>query len=51
VNNPIKVVPPSPVQNPAPKVNPVTNPPVQPNKQPDFTNFFGKTDPKLDIKP
>lgn len=55
VSNPIKAVSPSPIQNPTPKVNnPVQNPPIQPpiNKQPDFTNFFGKTDQKpIETKP
>jgi hypothetical protein len=42
----------SPIQTP-PQNTPRTNnpPPVQPAvNQPDFTNFFGRTDPKLEVK-
>ena len=48
-----KDVSPSPIQTPA-QNTPRTNPPVQTppvGQQPDFTNFFGKTDPKVEPKP
>lgn len=48
---PKKDVSPSPIQTPT-QTTPRTNPPVQlpVNQQPDFTNFFGKTEPKVEPK-